>query len=130
MSFFESLFLGIIQGITEFFPISSSAHLKLVKTFFNNANPNDFYLFDLVCHLGTLLASIIFLRKEIINILKSKSKISLIFLAILPLIPFYFLLKPFIQFLSDSSFLPYFLLFTAIFLYIFSVMREKYNKWN
>lgn len=125
MTFFESLFLGIVQGITEFFPISSSAHLKLFKTFFNSEISTDFYLFDLICHLGTILASIIFLRKEIIKIFKSKNSLSLIFLAILPLFPFYFLLKPFIEFLSDNQFLPYFLLFTAIFLYIFSNLKIK-----
>ena len=125
MTFFESLFLGIVQGITEFFPISSSAHLKLIKTFFNLETASDFYLFDLFCHLGTILASIIFLRKEIKNILKSKTNLSFIFLAILPLVPFYFFFKPFLEFLSESSFLPYFLLCSALFLYIFSNLEIK-----
>ena len=118
MTFFESLFLGIVQGIAEFFPISSSAHLKLVKLFFKSDIINDLYLFDLVCHLGT-----IFLRKEIVKILKEKSDIYLIFFAILPLIPFYFFFKPVTEFLSKGYFLPFFLLFTSILIYVSSKIK-------
>lgn len=125
MSFFESLFLGIVQGISEFFPISSSAHLKLIKLFFKSEALNDLYLFDLVCHLGTLIASIIFLRKEILNILKDKKKASLFILAILPLFPFYFFLKPIREFLSQSFFLPFFLFITSIMLFLVSKIEIK-----
>jgi undecaprenyl-diphosphatase len=125
VTFFESLFLGIIQGITEFFPISSSAHLKLLKILFNQEHLNNFHLFDLACHLGTLVASIIFLRKEIIKILKEKSNILIFFLAILPLIPFYFFLKSLINYLSKPCFLPFFLLFTSFLLFISSNLEIK-----
>ncbi|NGX33934.1 MAG: Undecaprenyl-diphosphatase [Candidatus Anoxychlamydiales bacterium] len=125
MNFFESLFLGIIQGISEFFPISSSAHLKLAKLFFKSDALNDLYLFDLVCHLGTLIASIIFLRKEIFKILKDKKKASLFIFAILPLFPFYFLLKPVREFFSETYFLPFFLLITSIFLFVASKLKIK-----
>ncbi len=125
MTFLESLFLGIIQGITEFFPVSSSAHLKLLKILFNEKHLTNFYLFDLFCHLGTLVATIIFLRKEIFKILKEKSDILIFFLAILPLVPFYFLLKPLLNYLSDTRFLPFFMLFTSIILFISSSLEIK-----
>jgi len=134
VTFLESLFLGIIQGVTEFFPVSSSAHLKLLKILFNMQHLNDFHLFDLSCHLGTLVASIIFLKKEISHILKNRSNIFIYFLAILPLFPFYFLLKSLINYLSDLCFLPFFLIFTSIILFISSSLEIKekptlsYNK--
>lgn len=125
MTFFESLFLGIVQGITEFFPVSSSAHLKLLKILFNREHLNNFHLFDLSCHLGTLAASIIFLRKEIIKILKEKTHIAIFFLAILPLFPFYFLLKPLINYLSETRFLSFSLFFSSIILFICSSLEVK-----
>lgn len=125
MTFLESLFLGIIQGITEFFPVSSSAHLKLLKILFNQPEMNNFYLFDLSCHLGTMIASVIFLRKEIFKLLKNKVDVFIIFLAIVPLFPFYFLLKPLVNYLSSTRFLPFFLFFTSIILFITSSIEIK-----
>ncbi|NGX32122.1 MAG: Undecaprenyl-diphosphatase [Candidatus Anoxychlamydiales bacterium] len=125
MIFFESLFLGIVQGISEFFPVSSSAHLKLAKLFFKSDSINDLYLFDLICHLGTLIASIIFLRKEIAAIFKDKKKALLFVFALLPLFPFYFFLKPLREFFSQTYFLPFFLLFTALVLFVSSKIKIK-----
>lgn len=125
MTFFESLFLGILQGITEFLPVSSSAHLKLLKILFNIKEMNNFYLFDLFCHLGTIFASIIFLRKEILKIFKKKSDILIIIVAILPLIPFYFFLKPVINYFSSNRFLPFFIFLTSIILFIVSNIKPK-----
>ncbi len=93
MSCIESILLGITQALTEFLPVSSSAHLTLVKHFFGEENGG--VLLDLACHLGTLIALIFFLRKEIFHIiLKEPDKLLLFFLALLPLPPLYLLLKP------------------------------------
>lgn len=127
MTFIESLILGIIQGITEFFPVSSSAHLKLLKILFNLNDIDNGYLFDLVCHLGTMIASLIFLRKEILKVLKNKSDIMFISIAILPLFPFYFLLKPLVNYFSSTQFLPFCILFTSIILFIASNLQIKEN---
>ncbi len=105
MSFLESIFLGIVQGITEFIPVSSSAHLKLAKHFLNLNEANHSVLLDLSCHLGTLLALMIFLKEDILDILRKKRKILLFFLALLPIIPFYFLLKPLRELASQKEFL-------------------------
>ena len=61
----ETLILSIIQGITEFLPISSSAHLILIS---GNKNINV----DISLHLGSLIAVILFFRNEVLNFLKNK----------------------------------------------------------
>ncbi len=123
--FWKALFLGIIQGITEFFPVSSSAHLKLMKIFFHIQEASNFHMFDLFCHLGTLFAAIIFLRKEIIKTFKNTKDVILIILAIVPLVPFYFLFKPLREYLSKDIFLGLFLIITALLLFITSSYKRK-----
>ena len=64
-----SFFLGLVQGLTEFLPISSSAHLLLPSLIFGS---NDLGLpFDIAVHAGTLVAVIYFFRTEIILMTKS-----------------------------------------------------------
>ena len=64
-----SFFLGIVQGLTEFLPISSSAHLLLPSLIFGS---NDLGLsFDIAVHAGTLVAVIYFFRKEIVLMTRS-----------------------------------------------------------
>ena len=68
MTVWIAIFLGIIQGLTEFLPVSSSGHLVLFQRIFN-VNI-DCLLFDIVVHLGTLLAIFIVYYKSIIEIIK------------------------------------------------------------
>lgn len=63
MDSWEALFLGIIQGVTEFLPISSSGHLVVLQHFFGIKEP--IILFDVVLHMGTLFAITFFLKTEI-----------------------------------------------------------------
>lgn len=67
---FEAIFLGLIQGLTEFLPISSSAHLRIVGEFLPNAKDPG-AAFTAITQIGTELAVLIFFRIEIINIVKS-----------------------------------------------------------
>lgn len=60
---FHSIILAIIQGVTEFLPISSSAHLILFPKFFNWTDQG--LAFDVAVHVGTLLAVVVYFRKEI-----------------------------------------------------------------
>ena len=69
MSILQAIILGIIQGITEFLPISSSAHLKIVPLLLNWDVQS--VSFDLVLHAGSLVAVLIGLNKDIINIIKT-----------------------------------------------------------
>ncbi len=63
MDFFQAIVLAVVQGIVEFLPISSSAHLILVPELLGWADQG--LAFDLAVHVGTLVAVIVFLRKEI-----------------------------------------------------------------
>lgn len=66
MTFLQSLLLGLIQGLTEFLPISSSAHLVIAQTIFglNSAGEADL-MFSVMVHLGTLAAVMLAFRKTI-----------------------------------------------------------------
>src|SRR5688572_11687139 len=63
MSTFQSAVLGIVQGLTEFLPISSSAHLFLVPWLLRWSEPG--LAFDVALHWGTLLAVVIYYRKDV-----------------------------------------------------------------
>ena len=72
MNYLEAVLLGIIQGVTEFLPISSSGHLEIGKTLFGNELVGEEGLFlTLVLHLGTALSTTIVFRKEIQEIFNS-----------------------------------------------------------
>lgn len=118
LNFIQALLLGIVQGICEFFPISSSAHLKLARHFLGLSNGEDWLYFDLACHFGTWLALAYFLRREVLDILRTPQKIALFALALLPLIPAYFFLKPFLTVLSSPHWMGYFILVTAMLLFL------------
>ena len=61
-----AVLLGIIQGLTEFLPVSSSAHLILARAFFGWEVPSDLGLaFDVAVHIGTLSAIVVFFRQEV-----------------------------------------------------------------
>lgn len=61
-------FYGLIQGVTEFLPISSSGHLALIPHFFELKDPG--VLFDLTMHLGTALAILVYFKRDIIRLFK------------------------------------------------------------
>ena len=68
MTYFEGILLAVIQGLTEFLPISSSAHLILLSEFMGS-NQNLFY--DVSLHLGTLMAVCIYFRSDLIEMVNS-----------------------------------------------------------
>ncbi len=68
MSLLQSIFMGILQGLTEFLPVSSSGHLALFKNIFN-INTETGLLFDTMLHLGTLAAVCIIYWKDIWNLI-------------------------------------------------------------
>jgi undecaprenyl-diphosphatase len=70
MNMENAILLGIIQGLTEFLPVSSSAHLVIAQSFLKGFHQTGI-LFDIVLHMGTLVAVIFFLRKEIYALLKA-----------------------------------------------------------
>lgn len=69
MDLFQSLFLGFVQGLTEFLPVSSSGHLVLFQHLFGLREPE--LLFDLCLHVGTLGAVCLFFRRDIVALVKA-----------------------------------------------------------
>jgi undecaprenyl-diphosphatase len=66
LSFFEAIILGIIQGLTEFLPVSSSGHLELGKALLGDTSiPQESMMFTVVAHLATALATLLVYRKEV-----------------------------------------------------------------
>ena len=86
----EVLILSAIQGISEFLPISSSAHLILVSTLYEFKSSS--LLIDISLHLGSLMAIIYFFRDELFDARKNKRLLSLLILGSIPLIIIGFIL--------------------------------------
>ncbi|TAL18996.1 undecaprenyl-diphosphatase UppP [Patescibacteria group bacterium] len=69
MSIFQAMALGLVQGLTEFLPVSSSAHLVLLPWFFGWRDPG--LAFDVALHLGTLLALLIYFFRDWLDIFRT-----------------------------------------------------------
>ena len=80
----EVLILSAIQGISEFLPISSSAHLILVSSLYEFKTSS--LLIDISLHLGSLFAIIYFFRKDLLDVKNNKRLLSLIVVGSIPLI--------------------------------------------
>ena len=114
----QAFILGIIQGITEFLPVSSSTHLAFAKQLMG-IEPNEWLIyFDLMCHFGTLFAVLAILWKDVWKVLYSPRLMALFTVALLPLIPAYFLLKPLRVLLSQDA--GFFLLVTSAWMFLAS----------
>lgn len=72
MEIWEAILLGIVQGLTEFLPISSTAHLLLVRTLLGHQNPED--AFTVVVQLGTLFAVFVYFRADIYKLARGLLK--------------------------------------------------------
>ena len=70
MSYLSAAFLGLVQGVAEFLPISSSGHLSIFQNFLGLSTAEDGHVFfDLLLHLATLLAVCVFYRRDIVDII-------------------------------------------------------------
>lgn len=114
----EACILGIIQGITEFLPVSSSGHLALAQYFLGFENLDHYILFDLVCHLGTLTAIFLVFAPQIRRLFfEDRQKLYQIIFGTLPLFPLLLILKPVEKMFDETRFLGFFFLLTAFLLF-------------
>ena len=85
LSSIEILILSAIQGVFEFLPVSSAAHLVVVSKYyaFNNQN----LLIDICLHLGSLIAIVTYFRKDLFSFIKNRSFLIKILIGTIPIIP-------------------------------------------
>ena len=137
MNYLEFIILGVVQGITEFLPISSSGHLLIGRTIFSIESDVSSSFIEVILHGGTLLAILLFWKKDILDdikdTLRNKSKFYLfVFVATVPAAIFGLLFKDFINHyffnINNIQYLFFSYLFLACVLILTKNKRsEKYN---
>ena len=78
----EIFILSLIQGVTEFLPVSSSSHLIIVSDYLNFQNEG--LSLDVCLHIGSFIAVLTYFRKDIANFIKNKSLFLKIFVSSIP----------------------------------------------
>lgn len=131
MSWLIAIFLGIIQGIAEFLPISSSGHLILVSKIFGIQN--DIMPVSILLHFATLVAVIFVFRKYIWEMIKhpfSKDAVS-VYIATIPTVLIVFLIKgAFNNFFNNFKLLPYGFMITGLVLLLTYLIAGKKKEDN
>ena len=134
---FKIVILALVQGITEFLPISSSGHLSILKTFLDINS--DGALIEVVLHAGTLISILLFYRKRLSKIFKrilNKDEESLRFfscviVAIIPIGIIGFIFGDSIEYLFNNvKLVCLFLIITGIFLIFSNFWRSKISTFN
>ena len=130
MDFSELLLLSILQGLTEFLPISSSGHLRLMREFFGLGDLEN--SLDIFLHLGTLFSVVVFFRKKIIEITlgvlrRNKDeleKASHILVALIPTVFFGLLIEK-----VSNGFFSIYLVAICFFLSALILILASENRW-
>lgn len=121
-----AIFFGIIQGLAEFLPISSSGHLTLINMMIGKFSDQPL-LFFVFLHLGTFFSVLFYLRKKIINLFIRYLK--RIIIASIPAFFAGFFLHDFFETLfSGTKFLPFAFLITTIFNFLIDLFGQRKNK--
>ena len=137
MTWLEALVLGLLQGLTEFLPVSSSGHIELGKALFD-VQTTDNLLFSIVVHAATALSTVIIFRKDIGSLLTNTLRLKpdalqyagKIIISVVPVIAVYFLLADHIEALFNKNILLVgcMLLVTALLLSFTYFVRHKEGK--
>lgn len=121
----EIIVLSIIQGITEFLPVSSSAHLILISKYFNFSNEN--LTLDVSLHLGSLLAIIIYFKKDLFDFANNKNLFIKILISSIPVMFFGFLLVKLdlVDYLRSYKVIGWSTIIFGILLYLSDLIKVK-----
>lgn len=140
MSYIDAILLGIIQGLTEFLPVSSSGHLELGKAILgDNSVPEESLLFTVVLHFATALSTLVVFRKEVFEILRGlfqfkwneQTEFSLkIIVSMLPAALIGFLFEEQLEafFGGNIQFVGFMLIVTAVLLYLADKAKDTSKK--
>ena len=131
-NFIYIFFSGVVQGLTEFLPISSSGHLVILNHFFDiGTDPTDKLNFEIMLHFGTVFSIIVYYKKDLFKLLKDlfyerkENSIYLIIIGCIPITLVGLVFKDIIaESLNNISILPYTFMFTSLCLFM---TRYDYN---
>ncbi len=144
MTLFSAILLGLIQGLTEFLPVSSSGHLVVAQTLLGFKEPP--ILFDVMLHGGTLMAVLVFFRHDILMIIKGIFKprsiannnpavknegrwfAILIIIGTIPVVIFGFAFKDFLESLFASAITVGFMMWITAFVLLIADRRMRREK--
>jgi undecaprenyl-diphosphatase len=140
MDYFEAFLLGVVQGLTEFLPISSSGHIEISKVILGSSfDKNEGLLFTIILHFATALSTMFIFRKDIINIFKGlltkkwneSKKFSLsILISMIPAVFIGLLYEDFINSLFNGNLIlvAAMLYITGLLLFLSDFLKIKQNK--
>ena len=130
MLWWQAMVLGLVQGFTEFLPVSSSGHLILVRELMglNSADASQFNLiFDIMVHAGTLVAVVLVLYKDILGLFRKPFKrLLMLIVACIPAVIVGFTCKDYIEeYFSTAKYLCFFFLFTAVIMLVSEIVAKR-----
>lgn len=133
MVWWQAMVLGLVQGFTEFLPVSSSGHLILVRELMGlNSDLNGSFnlLFDVMVHVGTLVAVVIVLYKDILGLFKKPFKrLLMLIVACIPAVVVGFTCKDYIEeYFSTARYICFFFLFTAVIMLVSEIVAKRTKK--
>ena len=125
--FIEILILSAIQGISEFLPISSSAHLILISNFYDFKTSS--LLIDISLHLGSLFAIMFYFKKDLFDLKNNKRLLGLIIVGSIPLMIFGYILHTsnLIYFVRNVEIIAWTTLFFGLILYFSDQSKTEKN---
>ena len=130
MEIWQAIILGLVQGVGEFLPISSSGHLILVRELMNIEG--DYLLFDIMLHVGTLGAVCVYFFKDVLSLFKPPfKKMGLLIMATIPAALVGVLLGDYIdEIFMSGKYLCFTFLATAVMMFVteFFAKKESFNK--
>ena len=134
MNWYEALIFGLVQGLTEFLPVSSDGHLEIVKYLFGGIEES--FLFSVAVHGATVLSILVVFWKDIINLLKGVFKFTMndetvyvlkLMVSMIPVAIVGFTVRDKVEslFVADMDITGSFLLVTAMFLFAGHFVRKR-----
>ena len=126
MEILKAIFLGILQGLTEFLPVSSSGHLLLFQNVLNVDFDNGTVFFELMLHVGTLVPLFVIFFKDILGLFKKGNKTILyLIIASIPAVIVMALFKDVVGAINGTKFVCFMFLITAIILYFTEYFAKR-----